>query len=76
MPLSLLSMAVPLAATPEIAEPTGFFGFLAGLAEGFIGIFQGGAAFFLALLTGIVPLVIVLLTFVNAIVKWVGVERI
>lgn len=75
MPLSS-SLAIPLAATPEIAEPTGFFGFLAGIAEGFIGIFQGGADFFVALLTGIIPLVIVLLTFVNAIVKWIGVERI
>ncbi len=75
MPLSS-SLAIPIAATPEIAEPTGFFGLLAGVAEGFIGIFQGGAEFFVALLTGIIPLVIVLLTFVNAVIKWIGVERI
>lgn len=75
VPLSSF-LAIPLAATPEIAEPTGFFGVLANIAQGFIGIFQEGAAFFLALLTGIVPLVIVLLTFVNAIVKWVGPEKI
>lgn len=76
VPLSSIVAALPLAATPEIAEPTGVFGFFAGLATGFIGIFQEGAAFFLALLTGIVPLVIVLLTFVNALVKWIGPEKI
>jgi glucitol/sorbitol PTS system EIIC component len=75
VPLSSIA-AIPLAVTPDIAEPTGFFGVLANIAEGFIGIFQEGATFFVALLTGIVPLVIVLLTFVNALVKWIGPERI
>lgn len=76
VPLSSSAAAALAAATPEIAEPTGVFGVLAGIATGFIGIFQEGANFFLALLTGIVPLVIVLLTFVNALVKWIGPEKI
>jgi glucitol/sorbitol PTS system EIIC component len=49
---------------------------LARGAEWFIGLFQAGADFFVALLTGIVPLLIILLTAVNALIRFVGQERI
>ncbi|HHV25863.1 PTS sorbitol transporter subunit IIC [Anaerosalibacter bizertensis] len=49
---------------------------LANLAEGFIGLFEEGGKTFVDLMTGILPTLIVLITFVNAIVKIVGEERV
>ncbi|MGB9800367.1 MAG: PTS glucitol/sorbitol transporter subunit IIC [Thermanaerothrix sp.] len=42
----------------------------------FIGLFQEGAKVFVNLVTGIVPVVIVLLTAFNAVITWIGQERI
>ncbi|MBT2723305.1 PTS glucitol/sorbitol transporter subunit IIC [Bacillus sp. ISL-46] len=42
----------------------------------FIGMFEAGGKQFMGLLTGIVPTLIVLLTFTNAVIKFVGEERI
>jgi PTS system glucitol/sorbitol-specific IIC component len=50
--------------------------FLVDIADVFVGIFTAGADFFVALLTGIVPLVIVLLTAVNALINFIGIERV
>jgi len=64
------------AQTPEVKDPSGFFGALAKAAEAFIDTFAQGAKFFTALLVGIIPLLIVLLTAVNALVRLIGPERI
>lgn len=50
--------------------------FLVQLAEGFIGIFKAGADWWWAVFVGIVPLVIVLMTAFNAVIAWIGHERI
>ncbi|MDC3424568.1 PTS glucitol/sorbitol transporter subunit IIC [Aquibacillus sp. 3ASR75-11] len=50
--------------------------FLVKLAEDFIGMFQEGGNTFMGLFTGIIPTLIVLITFVNAIIRLVGEERI
>jgi len=50
--------------------------FLVHIAEGFIGMFQEGGKTFVGLLTGIVPTLICLITVINAIIKFVGEERI
>jgi PTS system glucitol/sorbitol-specific IIC component len=49
---------------------------LVQFAEGFIGIFNQGGAVLVSLITGILPTLVVLLTFVNAIIKLVGEERV
>jgi len=50
--------------------------FLVAFAEGFIGMFQEGGKTFMGLFTGIIPTLIVLITFVNAVIRLVGEERI
>lgn len=49
---------------------------LARGAEGFIGLFQAGGETFVGLVTGILPTLIVLITFVNAIIKIIGEDRV
>ncbi len=46
------------------------------IATGFIGMFQEGGKTFVGLVTGIVPLLIVLMTAVNALVRFIGPERV
>jgi PTS system glucitol/sorbitol-specific IIC component len=50
--------------------------FLIHLAEGFIGMFQKGGETFIGLVTGIIPTLVTLITAVNALIKFVGEERI
>ncbi|MBC5638036.1 MULTISPECIES: PTS glucitol/sorbitol transporter subunit IIC [Ornithinibacillus] len=50
--------------------------FLIHLAEGFIGMFQEGGETFMGLVTGIIPMLVVLITAVNALVRFIGEERV
>lgn len=49
---------------------------LAVWAEEFIAIFQRGGTVFTSLVVGIIPTLIVLLTAVNALVAWIGPQRV
>ncbi len=50
--------------------------FVVKMAEGFIGMFQEGGDTFMGMVTGIIPLLIVLITAVNAVVRFVGEDRV
>lgn len=50
--------------------------FLVHLAEGFIGMFQEGGKQFIGLAKGILPTLICLIVVVNALIKFIGEERI
>lgn len=64
------------AADPTVAPPTGFWGALANGANNFIDTFKIGGENFVGLVTGIIPTLIVLLTAVNALIRWIGPDRI
>ena len=76
MPFTPWLAGIVLAAEPTVDDPSGFMGTLARWAEGFIGVFQAGGEFFMALVTGIIPTLIVLLTAVNALIRWIGHDKI
>lgn len=50
--------------------------FLISIAEGFIGMFEEGGETFMGLVTGIIPMLVVLITAVNALIKFIGEERV
>ena len=49
---------------------------ISNIANGFIGLFYAGGEQFMSWVTGIIPLVICLMTAVNALIGFVGVERV
>jgi PTS system glucitol/sorbitol-specific IIC component len=76
MSLSMALAGISLAAQPTVEKPHGFFGALATGAQWFIGLFNEGGIVFMGLLTGIIPTLVVLLTFVNALIRLIGPEKI
>jgi len=76
MSLSMALSSIALAAQPHVEKPSGFFGALASAAQWFIGLFNEGGVVFMGLLTGIIPTLVVLLTFVNALIRLIGPEKI
>ncbi|WP_040982363.1 PTS glucitol/sorbitol transporter subunit IIC [Oceanobacillus jeddahense] len=50
--------------------------FLITIAEGFIGMFEEGGETFTGLVTGIIPMLVVLITAVNAVIKFIGEEKV
>ncbi|GAA2127375.1 PTS glucitol/sorbitol transporter subunit IIC [Nocardioides bigeumensis] len=77
MPATFLAAALQAAEeTPTVNEPGGFWGAIAGWADAFIGVFEQGGATFMGLVTGIIPTLIVLLTAVNALIRFIGPEKI
>lgn len=76
MSLSMALTSISLAAQPHVEKPTGVFGALATAAQWFIGLFTEGGIVFMGLLTGIIPTLVVLLTFVNALIRLIGPEKI
>lgn len=49
---------------------------VSNIANGFIGLFNAGGETFMGWVTGIIPLVICLMTVVNAVIGFIGVERV
>lgn len=49
---------------------------VSNIANGFIGLFNAGGETFMGWVTGIIPLVICLMTAVNAVIGFIGVERV
>jgi PTS system glucitol/sorbitol-specific IIC component len=76
MPFTHMAASLTSAAETTVDEPGGVFGALADAADWFIGLFEAGGEVFLGLVTGIIPTLVVLLTAVNALIRWIGPERI
>jgi PTS system glucitol/sorbitol-specific IIC component len=76
MSLSMAATSIALAAENTVEKPHGFFGALADAAQWFIGLFNEGGVVFMGLVTGIIPTLVVLLTFVNALIRLIGPEKI
>lgn len=50
--------------------------YLTGAATAFIGLFKAGGKVFMGYMTGIIPLLIALITAINALVKFIGEDRV
>jgi PTS system glucitol/sorbitol-specific IIC component len=76
MPFTHMAAGLTSATETTVDEPGGVFGALADAADWFISLFEAGGEVFLGLVTGIIPTLVVLLTAVNALIRWIGPERI